>query len=88
MDLYDMVIKFIRTKHKKFFKNSDLVDEILAETYDITLSYIIHSKKRMHDPFFDEKKSLRSRVRGVVKSLEREGRVVKYSQLAWKKVNV
>lgn len=87
-ELYDKCVEFIKTKHKKYFKNSDLVDELIAETYEISLSYIIHCKKRMHDPFGAERKSLRARVRGVIKSLEREGRVEKYSQLAWKKVKI
>ena len=87
-ELYDMVVEFIRTKHNKFFKNSDLVDEIIADTYDVSLSYIIHSKKRMHDPFLEEKRSLTARVRGVIKHLEVKGMVEKYSQLAWKKVKI
>lgn len=88
MELYEMVVEFIKTKHNRYFKNSDLVDEIIAETYDVSLSYIIHCKKRMHDPYRLEKGSLRHRVRGVIKHLETEGLVEKYSQLSWKKVKI
>ena len=88
IELYNKCVEFIKTKHNRYFKNSDLVDELIAETYDISLSYIIHCKKRMQDPFGTERKMLRARVRAVINDLEKEGYVEKYSQLTWKKVKI
>ena len=87
-ELIDKCVGFIKTKYNTYFTNKGLVCEIIAEAFNVSVSYVTHCKKQLHDPYFAEKRRMRARVRGVLIGLEREGKIEKYSQLAWKKVKI
>lgn len=83
--LEELCMDIIIEKYNKHFKCKEVVDEIIALKYNTTVSYIVHSKRKLDYRFGKAQKELTPRIREILKKLEKDGIIKKYNATFWEK---
>lgn len=86
MKLAEICKDLIATKYNKYFSAAALVDEVVAQVYGIEVRVVFHGNKRDLNPFSKDKRAIRYRIINVLRMMEEQGEITKYSKYTWAKV--
>lgn len=81
----DLVRSCIEKNYNRYFKCSDIVNDIIAIQNGTTIKYLMDCCKCSYDPFNQYRRSLSVKVGKRLSVLRNEGFIEKYGARSWRK---
>lgn len=85
-ELYEICRDIITTECNLYFSAKSLIDDVVAKLNGVSLKHVLNGSKGNFNPYAAEKKAIRWKVTQILRKLQEQGKITKYSKTTWKKV--
>ncbi len=86
LKLYEVCKELIAKNYNRYFSAKSLINDVIANIYDVSLKIVLNGNKSDFNPYYEDRKSLRYRITRILRKLDSDGLIVKYSKFTWEKV--